>query len=110
MALCKYFPDRDAWLATHLGQPPLSFIDAATGSDREPSFMFNFSDGPDELSVRSSGEVTFEADDRGETATLTWVSETNQGGYFDSQGVRTGDVEMGSAELTVECGSIFRYE
>jgi hypothetical protein len=109
LPLCQNDPDREAWTATWLGPPPLSFIDSQAANDRDPRFMFKFTDEPDELDFSPSGDVTFTADDRGDSATLTWVSETNDGSYFDSQGNKTGSAEMGRAELTIECGSVFRF-
>jgi hypothetical protein len=110
VAACQYLPDLDRWLATWLGVPPLTFIDVR-GESEDPFMMFTFSeeDESEELGVLPSGEVTFEVDDRGETATLTWVSETNDGRFRDATGNTTGEVSMGEATLTVECGSIFRY-
>jgi hypothetical protein len=108
VANCKYLPDLERWIATWLGPPPLAFIDVR-GDASDPSLLFKFTDEPDELNFRPSGDVTFEADDRGDTATLTWSSETNDGTYFDSSGNNTGSVDMGRADLTIECGSIFRY-
>jgi len=105
---CKYLPDLKRWIATWLGPPPLSFVDVQ-GQKENPSLLFKFTDEPDELGFLPSGDVTFEADDRGDTATLTWSSETNEGSYFDSSGNKTGSVDMGRADLTIECGSIFRY-
>jgi len=109
LPVCQNDPAREAWTATWLGPPPLSFIDSQAANDRDPRFLFKFTDEPDELAFSPSGEVTFTADDRGDTATLTWVSETNDGSYFDSQGNKTGSAEMGRAELTIECGSVFRF-
>jgi hypothetical protein len=107
---CKYLPDLERWIATWLGTPPLSFIDVR-GEGEDPFLLFTFTadDESEELSFTPSGDVTFEADDRGDTATLTWVSESNDGTYFDSGGNNTGSEQIGQAELTIECGSIFRY-
>jgi hypothetical protein len=105
---CSYLPDLERWIATYLGQPPLTFVDVR-GEAADPFLIFTFAEDPDELSFTPSGAVTFTADDRGDTATLTWVSDANEGSYFDSSGVKTDSVEMGQAELTIECGSVFRY-
>lgn len=105
---CQYLPDLERWVATWLGPPPVSFIDVRGESD-DPSLLFTFSDEPEELSFLPSGDVTFEADDRGDTATLKWVSETNDGDFRDELNNVTSSVEIGQAELTIECGSIFRY-
>jgi hypothetical protein len=103
VAGCSYLPDLDRWIATWLGPPPLSFIDV-TGDD-DPYFMFAFdSESPEAIRFVPTGEVTFEADDRGDTATLTFVSETNNADFDDG----SPPVNFGPAELTVECGSIFR--
>ena len=110
VAGCQYLPDLDRWIATWLGTPPLTFIDVR-GDTEDPFLMFTFSeeDESEKLSFLPSGDVTFEVDDRGETATLTWVSESNDGNYRDAAGNSTGEAEMGQAELTIECGSIFRH-
>jgi hypothetical protein len=109
LPVCQNDPAREAWNATWLGPPPLSFIDSQAANDRDPRFMVKFTDEPDELNFSPAGDVTFQADDRGDTATLTWVSEANEGSYFDTQGNKTGSTEMGRAQLTIECGSIFRF-
>jgi len=108
VATCSYLPDLKRWLATWLGPPPLSFVDVR-GEKEDPFLMFKFTDEADELDFTPSGDVTFEADDRGDTATLTWSSETNEGTSFDASGNPTGSVDMGRADLTIECGQIFRY-
>lgn len=106
---CSYLPDLKRWIATWLGPPPLTFVDTR-GETKDPYLMFTFEDNPDsKLTFTPSGDVTFTADDRGDTATLTWVSEKNEGGYFDSTGAKTGDATMGQATLAIECGSIYRY-
>ncbi len=105
---CKYLPDLDRWIATWLGPPPLSFVDVR--GDDDPFLLFTFSDEPDELGFLPTGDITFEADDRGETATLKWVSESHSADYIEAgTGNHYGTVETGQAELTIECGSIFRY-
>jgi hypothetical protein len=109
VANCKYLPDLERWIATWFGPPPVTFIDVRGETD-DPSLLFSFAeDDGTELSFLPSGDVTFEADDRGDTATLTWVSETNDGTYFDATGNSIGDEPIGQVELTIECGSIFRY-
>jgi hypothetical protein len=107
--VCLTDPARDAWNATWLGPPPLSFIDVQAANDRDPSFHVQFTDEPDEMNFRPTSEVTFEADDRGDTATLRWAADTNGGATFDAAGNKTGEVSMGRAELTIECGSVFRF-
>jgi hypothetical protein len=109
LPVCQNDPARESWTATWLGPSPISLIDAQAANDRDPRFMFQFIDEPDELTFSPSGDVTFTADDRGDTATLQWVSTTNEGSYFDAQGNKTGDATMGLAELTIECGSVFRF-
>jgi hypothetical protein len=106
--VCSYLPDLERWLATWYGPPPLSFVDVR-GEEGDAWFLVKFSDEPNELDITPAGEVIFEVDDRGDSATLTWVSEANEGTYFDSQGNNMGEEEMGRAELTVECGSVYRY-
>jgi hypothetical protein len=104
VAGCSYLPNLDRWNATWLGPPPLTFIDV-TGDD-DPYFLFAFdSEAPNATRFRPIGEVTFEVDDRGDTATLSFVSEENEADFDDG----SPSVETGPAELTVECGSIFRY-
>ena len=104
---CQYLPDLDRWVATWLGPPPLSFVDVR--GDADPFLLFTFSDEPDELGFLPTGDITFDVDDRGETATLHWISESHDADYIDSTGNHYGTVETGQAELTIECGSIFRY-
>ena len=105
---CQYLPSLDRWLATWLGPPPLSFIDPR--GDDDPSLLFTFTEEDEtQLSFQPTGEVTFEADDRGETATLTWVSETHEGDRRDSSGNNLGSIDVGQATLTIECGGIFRH-
>jgi hypothetical protein len=108
IAPCSYLPDLDRWLATWLGPPPLTFIDPRGDDDPYLLFQFTEEDGS-ELGFRPSGEVTFEVDDRGDTATLTWVSESHDGSYRDPAGNTTDEVSVGEATLTIECGSIFRH-
>ena len=105
----SYLPDLDRWIADLLGIPPLTFIDVR-GETEDPFLMFTFSDEDEseELSFLPSGDVTFEVDDRGETATLTWVSESNDGNYGRRRQPNRRSRE-GQAELTIECGSIFRH-
>jgi hypothetical protein len=103
VAGCRYLPDLDRWIATWLGPPPLTFIDVS--GDDDPYFLFAFDgDSPDATRFRPMGDVTFEVDDRGETATLSFVSEENEADFDDG----SPSVTTGPAELTIECGSIFR--
>jgi hypothetical protein len=107
VAACRYLPDLERWIATYFGTDPVTFIDVI-GDQEFPHYLMTFTDQANELSFRPTGSVTFEADDRGDTATLVWVSETNKGTTFDSVGNKLGSVDVGRAELTIECGSIFR--
>jgi len=105
---CQYLPDLDRWIATWIGETDLTFVDVR-GEEEDPYLLFQFADEPGEIGFRPSGDITFEVDDRGETATLTWVSESHDGTYRDSAGNNTGEVEIGQADLTIECGTIFRH-
>jgi hypothetical protein len=102
---CGYLPDLDRWISTWLGPPPLSFVDAH-GDPSDAYFLITFdSDTPTATRFRPMESVTFEVDDRGDTATLTFVSETNEADFEDG----SPSVETGRTEVTVECGSVFRY-
>ena len=107
VATCQYLPDLERWIATWLGTPPLSFIDVR--GDDDPFLLFTFSDEPNELGFLPTGDISFEADDRGDTATLVWVSESSEGKYRNSANETVDTVDVGQTELTIECGSIFRY-
>ena len=104
VAGCSYLPDLDRWIATWLGPPPLTFVDVS--GDDDAYFLVGLDrDLPTEASFRPLGEVTFEVDDRGETATLTFVSAENE---VDFDGGAPSET-IGPVELTIECGSIFRH-
>lgn len=103
---CSYFPDRDSWTATLLGPPPLSFVDAGAANDRDPYFVVTLNaDTPTEIGFTPEGEVTFNVDDRGDTATLTFSAAQGRArlgeGEFES---------LGAIDVSVECDAIFRYE
>jgi hypothetical protein len=105
VAGCTYLPDLDRWISLWLGPPPLNFIDV-TGDD-DPYFLVTFDrDLPTETGFRPLGEVTFDVDDRGDTATLTFVSEENEADFDDGSPSET----FGPIEVTIECGSIFRSQ
>ena len=66
---------------------------------------YGFDTGSDnQLSFVGVGEVTFNVDDRGSTATFTVVSESNLGTHHSD----FSTVQTGRAELTVQCASILR--
>jgi len=105
VAGCGYLPDLDRWISTWLGPPPLTFVDAR-GDPDDAYFLVSFDrDLPTATSMRPLGEVTFDVDDRGDTATLTFVSDENEADFDDGSPSET----FGPIELTIECGSIFRY-
>lgn len=102
---CKYLPDLDVWTATYLGLPPLTFIDAR-GADADPYFLLAFDgEASDAVRFRPIGEITFDVEDRGDSATLTLVSAENEADFDDG----SPSVDTGEAALTIECGSVFRY-
>lgn len=103
---CSYVANLQRWNASYLGPAPLNFISVSLDEDL-PTLLFTFDrDSPNSVSFRSIGEVTYEVDDRGDNATLSVVSDENEGDFADgSPSVTTGPVE-----LTVECGAPFRYE
>ncbi len=104
VAGCTYLPDVDRWIATWLGPPPLTFV-SARGEPNDAYFLVAFDgDSPTAARFRPLGDVTFELDDRGDTATLTLVSEENEVDFNDGSPSET----IGPIELTIECGSIFR--
>lgn len=107
VSVCGYVPDRESWTATYLGPPPLDFIDASAANDRDPYFLFAFDkESAEAARFRPTGDVTFNVDDRGDAATLTWISEENEVDFDDG----SPSVNTGRAELTVECGAVFRYD
>jgi hypothetical protein len=104
---CQNDAARESWTTTYLGPPPLDFIDASAASDRDPYFLFSFdSDSPNAVRFRPTGDVTFDVGDSGDSATLTWVSAENEADFDDG----SPSVTTGPAELTVECGAVYRYE
>ena len=102
---CAYVSNLERWNATFLGPPPLNFISASLEEDL-PTLLVTFDrDSPDAVSFRSIGEVTYEVDDRGESATLSVLSEENEADF----GNGSPSVTSGRVELTVECGAPYRY-
>ena len=101
---CGYLPNLDRWTAVFLGAPPLTFIQASLDDDL-PGLLVSFDRNlPTFTSILPEGDVTYEIDDRGQTATLTVVSEENKADFADFS-----SVDFGAMELTVECLSVFRY-
>jgi hypothetical protein len=102
---CNYVAELDKWNVSHLGPAPLSFIDAGLSADL-PILLVSFdSQSPNAVRIRSIGDVTYEVDDRGDTATIDLVSEENEADFDDG----SPSEEFGEMALTVECAAPFRY-
>jgi hypothetical protein len=102
---CSYVADLDRWNVSHLGPPPLTFIDAGLDSDLPVLLVAFDGESPNAVRMRSLGDVTYTVDDRGETATIEIVSEENEADFDD----RSPSEDVGQIELTVECAAPFRY-
>jgi hypothetical protein len=102
---CSYVAELDKWNVSHLGPPPLTFIDAGLSEDL-PILLVSFdSEDPSAVRIRSIGDVTYDVDDRGDTATIEIISEENEADFDDG----SPSEEFGEMTLTVECAAPFRY-
>jgi hypothetical protein len=85
--------------------PGLDYIDASLHPGNVTGLTYFF-DAETETKIQfvGDGTVTVEVDDRGSTATMRVVSESNIGTQADAPTV----IHTGRTELTVECASVLR--
>jgi hypothetical protein len=86
------------------GESGLTYLAAALQPNAR-SMGYGFDGGSDQqLSFVGTGDVTFEVDDRGSTATFRVVSTSNLGTYQSD----FSTVQTRRTELTVECASVLK--
>jgi hypothetical protein len=98
--------DEGYWATLYdaFGESGLTYV-AASMTPQATTAGYAFDTGSeDHLAFVGVGDVTFEVDDRGSSATFTIVSDSNLGTYHSD----FTTVETGGAELTVECASVLR--
>jgi hypothetical protein len=99
-------PDAGYFIASYMNtsQSGLDYIEA----NKHPTvtglkYWFD-AETPNKVMFVGDGNVTITVDDRGSTATVTAVSESNLG----QQGEERTVIDTGRTELTVQCASVLR--